>query len=403
MRAHTRAPRTVHVYATILLISLVCWDGHMTSAHHIHPSAATIRRQSRLSQTIFTLISTALLASVVVGVAAAARSNRWWWDNLAGPDSSNFVASDQIKKSNVSQLEVAWFYPYATPGFNPIVVDDVIYVLGRGSSLIALDATTGKELWIHEGLGGITSRGVNYWQSEDGKDRRLLFSINSFLQEIDARTGKSILTFGENGIVDLRHGLARAEQIGGRIQSNSPGKIYKNLVIMGSAPGEAFINPPGDIRAYDVITGEKKWQFHTVPLPGEYGYETWPKEAYKYVGGVNNWGSMSVDETRGIVYIPLGSANYDFYGADRVGQDLFADCIVALDAKTGKRLWHFQTVHHDLWDFDNVSAPQLVTVRHNGKKVDADAHAGNTGFLYVLGRVTGKPLRPREERPGSQS
>ena len=191
------------------------------------------------SARVFFLISLTLVTVVIAGVAAATRSNKWWWDNLAGPDSSNFVASDQIKKTNVSQLEVAWFYPYATPGFNPIVVDDVMYVLGRGNSLIALDATTGKELWIHEGLAGITSRGVNYWQSEDGKDRRLLFSINSFLQEIDAKTGKSILTFGENGTVDLRHGLARAEQYAGRIQSNSPGKIYKNLIILGSAPGEA--------------------------------------------------------------------------------------------------------------------------------------------------------------------
>ena len=152
-----------------------------------------------------------------------------------------------------------------------------------------------------------------------------------------------------------------------------------------------------------MITGEKKWQFHTVPLPGEFGYDTWPKDAYKYVGGVNNWGSMSVDEARGIVYIPLGSANYDFYGADRIGQDLFANCILALEAKTGKRLWHFQTVHHDLWDLDNVSAPQLVTVRHNGKKIDAVAHAGKTGFLYVLDRVTGKPLWPIEERPVPKS
>jgi len=375
----------------------------MGTVHQHGRSAVSAGRHSRTGKRIFLFISTALVAATVAGVAAAARTNKWWWDNLAGPDSSNFVGSDQIKKSNVSQLEVAWFYPYATPGFNPIVVDDVIYVLGRGSSLIALDATTGKELWIHEGLAGITSRGVNYWQSEDGKDRRLLFSMNSFLQEIDARTGSSILTFGENGIVDLRHGLARAEQSAVRIQSNSPGKIYRNLIIMGSAPGEAFINPPGDIRAYDVVTGEKKWQFHTVPLPGEFGYDTWPKEAYKYVGGVNNWGSMSVDEARGIVYIPLGSANYDFYGADRIGQNLFADCILALDARTGKRLWHFQTVHHDLWDFDNVSAPQLVTVRHNGRKIDAVAHAGKTGFLYVLDRVTGKPLWPIEERPVPKS
>ena len=202
------------------------------------------------------------------------------------------------------------------------------------------------------------SRGINYWQSADGKDKRLLFSINSYLQAIDATTGKSILTFGENGTVDLRIGLARS-QYAGRIQSNSPGKIWKNLIILGSAAGEAFIAPPGDIRAYDVVTGHKVWQFHTIPLPGEFGYDTWPKEAYKYVGGANNWGSFSVDEERGIVYVPTGSANYDFYGADRVGQNLFANCLLALDAKTGKRLWHFQTVHHDLWDFDNVAAPQL--------------------------------------------
>jgi quinoprotein glucose dehydrogenase len=352
---------------------------------------------------VFGAIAALLLAFVGAAVLMAARSNKWWWDNLAGPDSSNFVGSDQVKKSNVNELEVAWFYPYATNGFNPIVVNDVMYTLGRGGSLVALDATTGKEIWIHEGLNGINSRGLNYWQSEDGKDRRLLFSINSFLQEIDANSGKTILTFGENGIVDMRHGLARAEQSGGRVQSNSPGKIFKNLIILGSAPGEAFVAPPGDIRAYDVITGEKKWQFHTIPLPGEFGYDTWPKEAYKYVGGANNWGSMSVDEQRGIVYIPTGSANYDFYGADRIGQNLFADCILALDARTGKRLWHFQTVHHDLWDFDNVSAPQLVTVRHNGRRVDAVAHAGKTGFLYVLDRVTGKPLWPIEERPVPKS
>ena len=174
----------------------------------------------------------------------------------------------------------------------------------------------------------------------------------------------------------------------GRIQSNSPGKIWKNLIILGSAAGEAFIAPPGDIRAYDVVTGQKVWQFHTIPQPGEFGYDTWPKEAYKYVGGANNWGSMSVDEERGIVYVPTGSANYDFYGADRIGQNLFANCLLALDAKTGKRLWHFQTVHHDLWDFDNVAAPQLVTVRHNGRRIDAVALAGKTNFLYVFDRVT---------------
>src|SRR6476469_473361 len=181
----------------------------MATAHSHSQSVADTERQSPIRTRVFFLIAMTLVSVVIAGVAAASRSNKWWWDNLAGPDSSNFVPADQIKKANVSQLEVSWFYPYATPGFNPIVVDDVMYVLGRGSSLIALDAATGKELWIHEGLAGITSRGVNFWQSEDGKDRRLLFSINSFLQAIDATTGKSIATFGEGGVVDLRKGLAR--------------------------------------------------------------------------------------------------------------------------------------------------------------------------------------------------
>ena len=185
--------------------------------------------------------------------------------------------------------------------------------------------------------------------------------------------------------------------------NNSPGKVWKNLLILGSTTGEAFISPPGDIRAYDVVTGRKVWQFHTIPRPGEFGYETWPKDAHKYVGGANNWGSFSIDDERGIVYVPTGSATYDFYGADRLGENLFANCLIALDARTGKRLWHFQTVHHDLWDYDNVSAPQLVTVRHNGQRVDAVALAGKTGFLYVFNRVTGAPLWPIEERPVPKS
>jgi quinoprotein glucose dehydrogenase len=256
-------------------------------------------------------------------------------------------------------------------------------------------------MWIHEGLNGMTSRGINYWESDDGTDRRLLFSINNFLQAIDARTGLSIPTFGLDGTVDLRSDLPRGEKMGWN--NNSPGKVWKNLLIVGSTTGEAFISPPGDLRAYDVITGKRIWQFHTIPRPGEFGYDTWPKDAYKYVGGANNWGSMSIDDERGIVYVPTGSATYDFYGADRLGQNLFANCLLALDARTGKRLWHFQTVHHDLWDYDNVSAPQLVTVLHNGRRVDAVAFAGKTGFLYVFDRVSGKPLWPIEERPVPKS
>ncbi|MCC7010659.1 MAG: PQQ-binding-like beta-propeller repeat protein [Acidobacteria bacterium] len=348
-------------------------------------------------------MTVALVGVAGHSVGRAARSDKWWWDNLGGPDSSNFMKLDQINKSNVARLEVAWFYPHATTVFNPVAVDDVIYTYGRGSSLIALDATTGKEIWIHEGLPGINARGINYWQSSDGKDKRLLFSVNSFLQAIDAKTGKSILTFGNNGIVDLREGLLRAEGTGINVQSGSPGKVWRNLLILGSAPGEGFISPPGDIRAYDVVTGRKVWQFHTVPQPGEFGYETWPKDAYKYVGGSNNWGSMSVDDERGIVYIPTGSATYDFYGADRHGANLFSNCLLALDTRTGRRLWHFQTIHHDIWDLDNVSAPQLVTIRNNGRRVDVVALAGKTGFLYVFDRVTGQPIWPIEERPVPQT
>jgi len=354
---------------------------------------------------------------VVVAVAAlfdvalaTGSDDKWWPDYGANAASSHFVDLDQINKSNVGQLEVAWFYPYGQTGFNPIIIDGMMYVLGRNNSLIALDATTGKEIWIHERLNGITSRGINYWRSPEGKQRRLIFAINGYMQAIDAQSGESIRTFGDGGIVDLRRGLARAEGTDKRVQSRTPGKIWKNLLIMGSAPGEAWITPPGDIRAYDVVTGKLAWQFHTVPLPGEFGYDTWPKDAFKYVGGANNWGEMSIDEERGIVYIPTGSATYDFYGADRIGTNLFANCLLALDARTGKRLWHYQTVHHDLWDLDNVSAPQLVTARPNGTRVDAVALAGKTGFLYVFNRVTGAPLWPIEERavpksdvPGEQS
>jgi quinoprotein glucose dehydrogenase len=187
------------------------------------------------------------------------------------------------------------------------------------------------------------------------------------------------------------------------VQTNTPSEVFENLIILGSAPGEGYMSAPGDIRAYDVLTGKLVWTFHTVPRPGEFGYETWPKDAWKYVGGVNNWGEMSVDTRRAIVYVPLGSPTYDYYGADRIGANLFSSAIVALDARTGKRLWHFQMVHHDLWDFDNNAAPQLTTIRHNGRRRDVVAVAGKTGWLYVFDRVTGEPIWPIEERPVPQT
>jgi quinoprotein glucose dehydrogenase len=364
-----------------------------------HPSFITesLDVRSSLRRRVAAAALAALVIATVWLVVPAAQGTV---KTLPGLDSSNFYPFDQINKSNVEKLELAWFYPYAAPTFSPVFADGVLYGLGRNaSSIVALDAATGKELWVHEGLNGITSKGINYWQSDDGKDRRLIFAVDSFLQQIDARTGKSIMTFGDNGIVDMRVGLPRAEGTSVRAMPASPGRIWRNIMIFGGQSGEATMTPPGDIRAYDVLTGQLLWQFHVIPRPGEFGYETNPPDGYKYLGGANNWGEMSIDEARGIVYLPTGSATADFYGGDRHGQNLFANCILALDVRTGKRLWHFQTVHHDLWDYDNVSAPQLVTVTHDGQKVDVVAHAGKTGFLYVFERVKGTPLWPIEERP----
>lgn len=361
---------------------------------------AVSRRLSQARQVrLFTTIGILAAAAIAVITAAGDQRPREWRDYGGGPDNSKFSTLKQINKSNVSRLEVAWTYEYGETMFNPIVTRGVIYGKGRNSSLVALDAGTGKEIWIHEGLEGITRRGMNYWESKDGKDRRLIFSINDYLQEIDAATGKSIVTFGEDGVVDLRKNLGRDDTKIGRIQSNTPGKVFENLLILGSATGEAYFSPPGDLRAYDIVTGKLVWTFHTVPHPGEFGYDTWPKDAWKYIGGTNTWGEITIDAERGIAFFPTGSATFDFYGADRHGANLFANCLLALDARTGKRLWHFQNVHHDLWDYDNTSAPQLTTIKQNGKTVPVVAMAGKTGFLYVFDRVTGKPVWPIEERP----
>ncbi|MDE3195384.1 MAG: PQQ-binding-like beta-propeller repeat protein, partial [Acidobacteriota bacterium] len=242
-----------------------------------------------------------------------------------------------------------------------------------------------------------------FWQSKDGRDRRLIFAINNHLEEIDARTGRSILTFGNRGLVDLREGLGRDPKSITRIQPDTPGRVFGDLILLGSAPGEQYLAAPGDLRAYNVITGKMAWIFHTIPHPGEYGYDTWPKDAWKYSGAANTWGEITLDEKRGIAYFPTGSPTYDYYGADRIGNNLFANCLIALDARTGKRLWHFQMVHHDLWDYDATAAPQLLTIRHEGKLVDVVAESSKQGFLYVFDRMTGKPVWPIEERAVAKS
>jgi quinoprotein glucose dehydrogenase len=334
-------------------------------------------------------------------------SRRTWMDYGGAPDNARYVTLDQITKSNVARLEIAWTYPTRDElpyVFSPVIVDNVMYVLARNNSLVALDAATGREIWVHENLQGIAPRGINYWESKDRKDRRLLYQRNHHLEAIDAVTGKPILTFGTQGAVNMREGyLGRDAATIGRVQSSTPGKIFENLILLGSATGENYMATPGDLRAYDVVTGKEVWRFRTIPHPGEFGYDTWPKDAYKYVGGTNTWGEISVDAARGIAYFPTGSPTYDYYGADRAGANLFGTALLALDARTGKRLWHFQMVHHDLWDYDNCAAPQLTTIRRNGRNVDVVAQAGKTGFLYVFDRVTGEPIWPIEERPVPKS
>ena len=352
---------------------------------------------------VFIVALSAGVAAVSTGLAQSS-SGKWWTGYGNGPDNSRYFASRQINKSNVNQLQVAWVYPHGDTGGNPIAVRGVIYGRGRNGSIVAVDAKSGQELWVRENMNGMSSRGMMYWESRDGRDQRLIFPMNSLLQELDAKTGKSIMSFGINGAVDLRVGIdGRDPETIANIQSQTPGEVFENLIILGSAPGEGYMSPPGDIRAYDALTGKMVWTFHTVPRPGEFGYDTWPKDAWKYVGGTNNWGEMTVDPRRGIVYVPTGSPTYDYYGADRIGANLFGSSIVALDARTGKRLWHFQMVHHDLWDFDNNAAPQLTTIRQNGRTRDVVAVAGKTGWLYVFDRVTGEPIWPIEERPVPQT
>jgi quinoprotein glucose dehydrogenase len=355
------------------------------------------------------LLIAAVVAVTAITLTVASRGaqnspDRWWPGYGNGADNSRFFASRQIDKNNVAKLQVAWTYPYGDSASAPIVMRGVIYGRGRNGSLVAVDAASGKELWIRENMGGMTSRGFNYWEKPDGSDRRLIFAMESMLQEVDARTGKSITSFGNGGVVDLRVGIdGRDPATMGNIQSNTPGEVFENLIILGSAPGEGYMSPPGDIRAYDVLTGKLVWTFHTVPRPGEFGYDTWPKDAWRYIGGVNNWGEMTIDAARGTVYVPLGSPTYDFYGADRIGANLFGTSIVALDVRTGKRRWHFQLVHHDLWDMDPSAAPQLTTIRHEGRRRDVVAVGGKTGWLYVFDRDSGQPIWPIEERPVAKS
>jgi len=329
----------------------------------------------------------------------AANTGHDWPAYGGGPMDNRYSPLKQINTANVSRLQVAWTYDTQDGAGDtqnqPIMVDGTLFGVTPSHKIVAIDAATGKRKWQFDS--GVRGRGPNrsvvYWAA--GGDRRVFPDVQSFVYALNAQTGESIGSFGKDGRIDLREDLGRDPSKQSWVLT-SPGIIYKDLLILGGRNPEALPAPPGDIRAYDVRTGKLRWQFHTIPHPGEFGYDTWPKDAWEYTGAANNWPGLAVDESRGIVYVPTGSAATDFYGADRIGDNLFANTMLALKADTGERIWHFQAVKHDLWDRDFPSPPTLVTVKRGGKTIDAVAQATKSGWLYLFDRTNGQPLFPVE-------
>ena len=329
-----------------------------------------------------------------------------WSDYGGSADSMQYSALKQITKSNVAQLQRAWFYPVpdrtGSFGFNPLVVDDVMYVLGQKNSIIALDAATGTASGRMSPEGGSPgARGINYWESNDRSDRRLIFGAGGTLREIDARTGNAITSFGDNGRVNMRVGDLRP--LGG--PSGTAGRVFENLFMTGSMTGEGYGSPPGDLRAFDVVTGKLVWTFHTIPYPGEFGYDTWPEGACKWAGGVNTWGEISIDESRGIAYFPLGSPTHDMLRRRSSRQQSLRQLARSRSMRApASGLWHFQTVHHDIWDYDLTTGAEAADGSPQRKdRSTSSRKRPRTGFVFVFDRVTGEPLWPIEERPVPQS
>jgi quinoprotein glucose dehydrogenase len=368
---------------------------------------AAINYQSMRAQS-FCIVLSACFLSIPIPSSAQATSAPWrtWGVFGGGSDNIHYSSLDQINRDNVHSLQVAWTFdsgdqhPKSEMECNPIVVEGVLYATTPTGDVVALDAATGTLHWrfnAHEGLrsvGKVRSRGVTYWS--DGTDRRIFVGVRQYLFALDAQTGKPIAAFGKEGRIDLRQGLGREPL--NWVTMTSPAVVYKDLVIVGGAMSEVLPASPGDIRAYDVHSGQLRWSFHTIPHPGELGFKTWPKTAWTYSGAANNWAGMTLDAKRGIIFVPTGSAASDFYGANRLGDDLFANCLLALNAETGKRIWHFQFVHHDIWDRDPPAAPALVTVKRDGRDVDAVAQTTKQGYVFLFDRDTGKPLFPIKNR-----
>jgi quinoprotein glucose dehydrogenase len=341
------------------------------------------------------------------------KNYRSWLKSKGSEENISYSSLTQIDTNNVTQLQVAWEYhtgdadtsAHSQIQCNPIIVNGVLYGTSPMLKVFALDAATGKPKWIYSPYDTVTedkkghfnlnnNRGVTYWT--DGKDdERIFYAAGPYLHAVNAKTGRLVSSFGDSGKLDLHEGLQMEGVQDLFVTATSPASVYKNLLITGTRVSEGMDAAPGDIRAFDARTGKLVWQFHTIPHPGEVGYETWEDgNAWKTTGGANNWMGMTIDQQRGIAYIPIGSASMDFYGGKRRGSNLYADCLLALDAATGKHLWHFQYIHHDTWDWDPSSAPVLLTVNHNGKNIDAVAQTTKTGFVFLFNRENGQPLFP---------
>jgi quinoprotein glucose dehydrogenase len=320
------------------------------------------------------------------------------WPVNGGPGNIRYSPLTDINRENVTRLQVAWTYDShdafrgSEMQSNPIVVDGVLYATTPRLHVVAVDAATGKEIWNFDPSGG-SGQGRFRHRGVTVHDDRVFVSYRSYLYALDRRTGKPIPSFGTDGRIDLREGLGRPANTLS-VSASTPGVVFGDLLIMGSTVPETLPGSPGHIRAFEVATGKQRWIFHTIPQPGELGYETWPSEAYKISGGANAWAGVTVDAELGMVFAATGSASFDFYGANRHGDNLFADCVLALDARTGTRIWHFQALKHDVWDLDFPASPNLVTVNRGGRKVAAVAQITKTGYVYVLDRKTGAPLFP---------
>ena len=364
-------------------------------------------------KTIYFLVKISLVFFLQNCEEEKALKNHPWAVYSADKAGSKYVPLNQINTENVSELEVAWTYetddmrqsPATTIECNPIILDSMMYLTTPGLKVVALHAATGKELWRFDPYDGIESggvnRGVTYWQEE--KERRIFYVAGANLYAINAEDGELIKSFGKNGIVDLYEGLGK-QASGTWVTAATPGIIYQDLFILGSTLGEGpSAVAPGHIRAYDVRTGAIIWTFHTIPQPGEFGYDTWPEDAWERIGGANAWGGFTLDEDRGWVFCGTGSPAYDHWGGNRIGQNLFGNCILALDARTGERMWHYQVVHHDIWDYDIPCPPNLVQVKKDDRIIDAVAQPTKMGHLFILDRETGEPVFPIKEMPVPKS